>query len=786
MARWWANLPLRWKGLVVVLIPVTALLCGFASIYATSQSENEAEYWVNRTSTVRYYTSAMLNAVVDAESAVRGFIISRDPRFLEVYETSQQAFPRTVGGLAKLVSDNPQQTARLDEIRKAAGARLELLARLVDLSQVRNDPESFDREQKLTREGKALMDNLRPTAVAMDEEEQRLEALRREQLREARDLSTKMLAASVIVGVLGGMAAMLLFSRGIARRVQIIQKNAERLAKELPLAPMRSSGDEIGELDRRLREASDLLANNRQSLRENETRLQAVLDNAPSVIYLKNLDGKFILVNQAFAALLDVPKEQIIGRTGHELYSRDEADSFQANDRAAFKVGVPVQSEETLRRSGEVHTFISSKFPLRDAHGTVYALCGISTDITERAQNEKALREAKEEADRANRAKSEFLSRMSHELRTPMNAILGFAQLLELDQLTTDQEEAVGHILRGGRHLLDLINEVLDISRIEAGRLSLCNEPVAVGRLSREGIELVQPLAAEREVRLFLRPDCGEFVLADRQRLKQVLLNLLSNAIKYNRPGGSVTIGCEQIGNSLRIVITDSGVGISKAGLAQLFTPFQRLGAEQSAVEGTGLGLAVAKRLVEAMGGTMGVESLVDKGSSFWIEFPLIDSPLGREDLNEGALAVEEGSSKGALTVLYIEDNLSNLRLIERIFSRHPSIKLLSASEGRACLELARAHRPDVILLDLNLPDMSGYDVLIRLQRDPLCVTIPVIVISADATRAQIKKLTTAGVSDYLTKPLDIKKFMEVLDRTLHEPATRMQSVKDSHEQATH
>jgi CheY-like chemotaxis protein len=261
-----------------------------------------------------------------------------------------------------------------------------------------------------------------------------------------------------------------------------------------------------------------------------------------------------------------------------------------------------------------------------------------------------------------------------------------------------------------------------------------------------------------------------------------VLLNLLSNAIKYNRQGGSVTISYEKVGNSLRIVITDSGVGISEAGLAQLFTPFQRLGAEQSAVEGTGLGLALAKRLVEAMGGTMGVESLVDKGSSFWIEFPLIESPLGREDLNDSALAVEEALSQRALTVLYIEDNLSNLRLIERIFSRQSSIKLLTAGEGGACLELARAHRPDVILLDLNLPDMSGYDVLVRLQNDPLCAAIPVIVISADATRAQIKKLTTAGASDYLTKPLDIKKFMEVLDRTLHEPATAMQSVKDAHE----
>jgi PAS domain S-box-containing protein len=492
---------------------------------------------------------------------------------------------------------------------------------------------------------------------------------------------------------------------------------------------------------------------------------QLIMDKSRDVICTMDEQRRFVTVSAACETLWGYKPTELIGRqTSEFIYPEDQAKTNQA--------------AAELRSSGKVTNFVNRY--IRNDGSLVDVLWSaswseedkltfaVAHDITERARTEEALKEAKKEADRANRAKSEFLSRMSHELRTPMNAILGFAQLLELDELSSDQREAVGHIMRGGRHLLDLINEVLDLSRIEAGRLSLSKEPVDVAQALREAIDLVQPLAAERAVRLQPFSDCNDFVLADRQRLKQVLLNLLSNAIKYNRRGGSVRIGCEKIDNSLRIVISDTGPGIPEAKLEQLFQPFQRLGAEQSAVEGTGLGLAVAKRLVEAMDGTIGLKSVAGEGSSFWIQLALTENPLKKAGLEaEMEAAAEEAPSNGAKKVLYIEDNVPNLKLVERVLSRRPSVKLVSAGEGGACLKLAREHRPNVILLDLNLPDMSGHDVLTGLRKDPLCAGIPVIVISADATHRQIKKLKAAGARDYLTKPLDIKKFINVLDQTL-------------------
>jgi PAS domain S-box-containing protein len=496
---------------------------------------------------------------------------------------------------------------------------------------------------------------------------------------------------------------------------------------------------------------------------------QLIMDKSRDVICTIDEQRRFVTVSAACETLWGYKAAELVGRQSIDfVYPEDQARTNQAaaDLRASGKVTNFVN--RYIRKDGSLVDVLWSA-SWSEADRLTFA---VAHDITERARTEKAFKEAKEDADRANRAKSEFLSRMSHELRTPMNAILGFAQLLELEALTGDQQEAVTHILRGGRNLLDLINEVLDLSRIEAGRLSLSKEPVAVGQALREAMELVQPLVAERTVRLQPFGDSDDFILADRQRLKQVLLNLLSNAIKYNQRGGSVRVGCEKIGNSLRIVISDTGVGIPEAKLDQLFQPFHRLGAEQSAIEGTGLGLAVAKRLVEAMDGTMGFKSVAGEGSSFWIQLALTENPLKRADLGDTVATADAPSSNGAQKVLYIEDNLSNLKLIERVLSRRPSVKLLSSGEGAACLGLAREHRPNVILLDLNLPDMNGSDVLLHLRNDPLCAGIPVIVISADATHAQIKKLKNAGACDYLTKPLDIKKFMDVLDRTLQGQAS--------------
>jgi CheY-like chemotaxis protein/nitrogen-specific signal transduction histidine kinase len=401
---------------------------------------------------------------------------------------------------------------------------------------------------------------------------------------------------------------------------------------------------------------------------------------------------------------------------------------------------------------------------------------GFQCDATERNRAAAALQHAKEEAERANRAKSEFLSRMSHELRTPLHAILGFAQLLEMDGQSADDAESVAQIIGAGKHLLGLINEVLDIARVESGKLALTPEPVSVRETLEETLSLMKPLAAKRRVRL--EPltgdlECDGDVLSSAQRFKQVILNLLSNAVKFNREDGTVTVSCEKIEDYLRIKIVDTGHGISAVNMARLFVPFERLDAGDTVVEGAGLGLSLSKHLIEAMGGRIGVESTPGKGSTFWVELPLIQgtSAATTRSLRSPIRSIAEiPLSTVPRTLLYIEDNLSNLRLVERILTRRPEVKLISAMQGAIGLELARQHQPDLLLLDLHLPDIQGDEILRQLRADPRTEQLPIVMISADATSAQIERLRAAGASDYLTKPIDVRKFLTLVDAT--EPRT--------------
>jgi signal transduction histidine kinase len=398
----------------------------------------------------------------------------------------------------------------------------------------------------------------------------------------------------------------------------------------------------------------------------------------------------------------------------------------------------------------------------------------LSRNHDELARANQELQEARVEAERANREKSAFLSRMSHELRTPLNAVMGFAQLLELTDLGPEDHDSVLRIGAAGRHLLGLINEVLDIGRIDAGELALSVEPVRVGDVLDEAVDLIQPLAAERSLVVDLdRGAHGLYVMADAQRLKQAVLNLLSNAVKYNVQGGAITIGCAQrVDGRLRIEVADTGPGIAPEDQGRLFAPFDRLGAdEKGAVEGTGLGLALSKRLVELMGGTMGVVSEVGAGSTFWLELPLGEHPLADAAWAQGIPAEPVADASGtpaiSATVLYIEDNPSNLALVERILVRRPQIELVSAMQGRLGFELARRNLPDAILLDVNLPDVSGEEVLRQLQADPATRAIPVVIVSADASEVLARRLLTAGARDYITKPFEVPRFLRTVDKIL-------------------
>ena len=493
-----------------------------------------------------------------------------------------------------------------------------------------------------------------------------------------------------------------------------------------------------------------------------QQQLASVVEQSEDAIFTTSLEGEITSWNRGAERLYGWSADEVIGQSMTVLVaSNGQADG---DERLLGSIA------RHRRKDGGLIDVSMSVSALRDEDGSTVGVSLIARDETERLRAERDAIAARADAERANHAKSEFLSRMSHELRTPLNAILGFGQLLQLDEVDERRKDNVNQIVRGGRHLLDLINEVLDISRIESGTMTVSVEPVHLDEVLAEARELVAPLAAEHGIDVAGDP-AGVWACADRQRLKQVLLNLLSNAVKYNRPQGSIRVDVRQTdAGRARIAVSDTGYGIPAERIERLFKPFDRLGAEQSRVEGTGLGLALSKRLVEAMGGTIEVESQEGEGTTFTVDLALAESPLEQvreEGPVQVALAGDDQVNTGHATVLYVEDNLSNLKLVEQILRRRPGVTLIPAMQGKLGLELARRHQPQLVLLDLHLPDMPGSHVLARMRTDPATRSIPVVMLSADATHGQIERLMAVGADDYLTKPLDVGLFLELIDRTI-------------------
>jgi PAS domain S-box-containing protein len=421
-----------------------------------------------------------------------------------------------------------------------------------------------------------------------------------------------------------------------------------------------------------------------------------------------------------------------------------------------------------------------SRFPaivsitaLRDDDGKIIGYLLIGTDNSVRKRVELELNKAMAIAEKANLAKSDFLSSMSHELRTPLSAILGFAQLMESGSPapTISQKRSIDQILQAGWYLLELINEILDLALIESGKLSLSLETISLAEVMLECQEMIEPQAKKRGISVvFSRFDTPCFVKADRTRVKQVFINLLSNAVKYNRPHGSVAVEYQATTSGrIRVCVKDSGEGLTPDKLAQLFQPFNRLGQQANGEEGTGIGLVMTKRLIELMGGTIGAESSVGKGSVFWIELDLtterdaIDSKTA--PLALAGLRVQADAE--LRTLLYVEDNPANLMLVEDLIARRPDIRLLSARDGAQGVEIARKAQPDLVLMDINLPGISGIKALRILAQDPATAHIPVIALSANAIPRDIEKGLEAGFFRYLTKPIKVGEFMETLDLAL-------------------
>jgi len=508
-----------------------------------------------------------------------------------------------------------------------------------------------------------------------------------------------------------------------------------------------------------------------RALREREEHFRRLIENTSDFVMIVDETAAITYVGPSVTRMLGYAPEEVMGTRPADLVHPDDVPNVMREFQWILdNPGQTLTSTFRIRHKDGSYRVFENLGRTLSPDSAEQGVVANGRDVTERKMGEAALARAKEDAERANRAKSEFLSRMSHELRTPMNSILGFAQLLARADLPVQQVKAVSHILKAGRHLLNLINEVLEIARIEAGRENFSLEPVALASVMQEAFGLVRPLAQQWEVEL--REGAwprDAFVQADRQRLVQVLLNLLSNAIKYNRRGGYVRLTASvtpaKAGGTWTVRVEDSGRGIPAERAGQLFTPFARLGAEQTDVEGTGLGLALSRRLCEAMGGDLALERTDDSGSVFRLELAVATDPLGALE-ETGTFAVPVGPHRAA-TLLYVEDNLANLSLVDTILLSRPGWRTLPALQGQLGVELAREHTPDIILLDLHLPDIPGEEVLRRLRGDARTARIPIVVVSADATPQSLDRLRAAGADAYLTKPLDVDDFLRVVESFL-------------------
>ena len=553
--------------------------------------------------------------------------------------------------------------------------------------------------------------------------------------------------------------------------------------KNPPLAPHAGHADGITEVRRQ------------EALLKTGALQNAILTSANFSIIATDEKGIIQLFNVGAERMLGYMAAEVVNKISpsdihdpQEVRVRAEALSLELAtpitpgfEALAFKASRGIEDIYELtyiRKDGGRFPALISITALRNDYGDIIGYLLIGTDNSVRKQVELELNNAMAVAEKANLAKSDFLSSMSHELRTPLSAILGFAQLIESGspQPTPSQKRSIEQILKAGWYLLELINEILDLSQIESGKLPLSLEPISLNEVVRECQAMIEPQAQKSGIRMtFPRFEIPHFVKADRTRVKQVLINLLSNAIKYNKAGGSVVVDyIESTPGRIRICVKDTGEGLSPDKLMQLFQPFNRLGKEAGVEEGTGIGLMVSKRLVELMKGEIGVESTIGVGSVFWIDLNLTAEPRRAAAAKPTAVAQAQVQAGAQLrTLLYVEDNPANLMLVEDLIARRPDIRLLSATDGNGGIKIARASRPDMILMDINLPGISGIQALKILRADPATAHIPVIALSANAMPRDIEKGIKAGFFRYLTKPIKINEFKATLEAAMKHAETK-------------
>ncbi|RFB88883.1 histidine kinase [Rhizobium leguminosarum bv. trifolii] len=633
-----ADLPLRAKGIVIIMVPLALLLAALASVFVADRQSRIAEDQVRVTLEIQSGIQEIHALIAEAATAMRGYLLTGRPDFLDPFNRAEDRLPVVLDEVGRRLRDE-EQKARLDRIRALVDAKVDRLQLLKQADVLRAGGRE-DLAAKLI-EGKQVLDVLRQEIDAMNRREADLLHARTETADQVRTLSRSLMISAGFLGFAGALAAVFLFSASIVRRVHALKTQAHLLSQGEVITVADPFRDELGRLEQALEDASVLLKRREADLTESEERFRQLVEGVSDYgIFGLDPHGQVVSWNVGAERITGYGAEEIVGQHFSRFYPEDSRDSFPAEELSKAAGNGRTEAEGwRLRKDGSrfwSHVIVTA---LHDETGRLRGFSKITRDITERKKFEEALLAAREDAIRASNAKSEFLSRMSHELRTPLNAVLGFAQLLEMDLTDADSTESVAQILRAGRHLLSLIDEVLDMARIEAGRMDLAVEQQAVADVIDEAVSLARPLCGKQQIRIEVSApaEADLMVLADRRRLLQVFLNLLSNAVKYNRHQGSVTVSHRAIGDRIRIEVSDTGPGIPADRVIRLFTPFDRLGAERINQEGTGLGLALSKHLIEAMGGTLGFISR-QSGATFHVDLPC--APVAMRDAAAQDVAV--------------------------------------------------------------------------------------------------------------------------------------------------
>jgi PAS domain S-box-containing protein len=603
--------------------------------------------------------------------------------------------------------------------------------------------------------------------------------------------SALIVLAILLLSILIGFLFSIRFQKLISKPILDLADTANKVSsnKDYSIRAVRDSRDEIGILIDHFNEMLAQIQNRDLALQKAQKELQErarekfelLLNAAGEGIYGLDLEGKVTFANPAAETMLGREAKEIIGKNLHAIIHHSKPD------------GTPLSEEvchvHATIKSGKVHHIMDEVFWKKDGsnipveyvsnpileNGKLAGAVVTFQDITRRKQHESDLVKAKVEAERANQAKSEFLSRMSHELRTPMNAILGFTQLLQMDQknpLTDYQMENMGIVSSAGGHLLKLIDEVLDLSKVESGKMDISVSLIDMVPIVDDVISICEPLAIKNGISVEYQPFSGGtcFVEVDALRFKQAVLNLLSNAIKYNKPNGSVIVTFEmQKNTTIRVGVKDTGPGIPEKKKDKIFKPFERFDVNAEKIEGTGIGLTISKQIIEMMKGTIGFESLIGEGCFFYIDLPVAKPSSLPPKVVEAADTNSHSLTKNNKNkILYVEDTQANVELMKQVLARtSPHIELITAPDGLAGIELAQTENPDLILMDIHMPGMDGKTAFKKLQTIESTKDIPVIALSADAMYGDIDKVMRMGFNDYITKPIDLAKLLSTIDKIL-------------------